>query len=75
MTSEPVATAAAPSGVTAEEVNAFLDEHFDGVGNRCFAVGDRWAIARMDTSTTSLRPGGIISGPGNLRRSGLACAP
>ena len=49
--------------VTPELINAFLNEHFPGVGNHCEAVGDRWAIARLDTSTIALRPGGIISGP------------
>jgi uncharacterized protein (TIGR00369 family) len=68
MTKEPVADPAvarepAPSGVTVDEINAFLAEQFDGVGNQCEAVGNRWAIARMDTSRTALRPGGIVSGP------------
>jgi uncharacterized protein (TIGR00369 family) len=52
-----------PSGVTVEEINAFLRNEFAGNGNHCEAVGDRWAIARMDTATNHLRPGGIISGP------------
>lgn len=63
MTSEPVASEPTPSGVTAQDVDAFLREHFDGVGNHCEAVGNRWAIARMDATATTLRPGGIISGP------------
>ncbi|MCU1396338.1 MAG: hypothetical protein JWM34_4766 [Ilumatobacteraceae bacterium] len=52
------------SGVTPEQINAFLDAEFvGGSANRCEAVGDRWAIARQNTSTVNLRPGGIISGP------------
>jgi acyl-coenzyme A thioesterase PaaI-like protein len=58
MTTEP-----APSGVTPEQINAFLNEQFPGTGNHCEAVGNRWAIARLETSNTTLRPGGIISGP------------
>jgi uncharacterized protein (TIGR00369 family) len=49
--------------VTVDAVNAFLEADFPGFGNRCEALGDRWAIASFDTSTISLRPGGIISGP------------
>ena len=63
MTSEPVVSDVAPSGVTAAQINAFLNEQFAGVGNHCEAVGDRWALARMDTTSITLRPGGIISGP------------
>jgi uncharacterized protein (TIGR00369 family) len=51
------------SAVTAEEINAFLLGEFSGSSHVCEAVGDRWAIARMDTSVANLRPGGIISGP------------
>ena len=51
------------SGVTPDEINAFLSGEFSGSGNACEAVGDRWAIARMEPSEASLRPGGIISGP------------
>lgn len=49
--------------VTADEINAFLESQFLGTGNRCEAVGERWAVARMDSTSISLRPGGIISGP------------
>ena len=51
------------SGVTVDEINAFLRGEFAGNGNHCEAVGYRWAIARMDTAANHLRPGGIISGP------------
>lgn len=51
------------SAVTLEEINAFLQGEFSGSSHVCEAVGDRWAIARMDTSVENLRPGGIISGP------------
>ena len=51
------------SGVTVEEINVFLRSEFAGNGNHCEAVGDNWAIARLDASTDHLRPGGIISGP------------
>ena len=63
MTSDPDPSEAAPSGVTVEDINAFLNGHFEGAGNHCEAVGNRWAIARMDTTRTALRPGGIVSGP------------
>jgi uncharacterized protein (TIGR00369 family) len=49
--------------VTVEEVNAFLKAEFAGTGNYCEAVGERWAVARLDASEGNLRPGGIISGP------------
>ena len=51
------------SGVTVEEINAFLAGQFAGNGNQCEAVGERWAIARLNPSDLNLRPGGIISGP------------
>lgn len=62
MTSEPAGDVA-PSGVTVEEINRFLAGEFAGAGNGCESVGDRWAIARLDTMSSNLRPGGIISGP------------
>jgi uncharacterized protein (TIGR00369 family) len=49
--------------VTAEAINAFLEESFPGTGNRCLDVGPDWALARYDASAANLRPGGIISGP------------
>jgi uncharacterized protein (TIGR00369 family) len=49
--------------VTVEAINEFLDRDFAGSGNRCEAVGPRWAIAHLDTSQIGLRPGGIVSGP------------
>jgi uncharacterized protein (TIGR00369 family) len=51
------------SGVSVEEINAFLAAEFTGNGNYCESAGQRWAVARMDTSAVNLRPGGIISGP------------
>ena len=51
------------SGVTVDEINAFLAAEFSGNGNYCESVGERWAVARLDTSSVNLRPGGIISGP------------
>jgi uncharacterized protein (TIGR00369 family) len=51
------------SGVTAEEINAFLRADFAGNSNICESIGDRWAVARMETSASILRPGGIVSGP------------
>lgn len=53
----------AGSVVTVEEINEFLERDFPGNGNRCEAVGQRWAIALLRTDTVNLRPGGIISGP------------
>ena len=50
------------SGVTAEQINAFLTEQFL-TPNSCASVGAGWAVARMDTDQALLRPGGIISGP------------
>jgi uncharacterized protein (TIGR00369 family) len=49
--------------VTAEEINAFLEEAFPGATGRCESVGEGWAVARLDTSGVGLRPGGIVSGP------------
>ena len=51
------------SGVTPEQINAFLSGQFAGSGNSCEAVGDRWAIAMLKPMESNLRPGGIISGP------------
>jgi uncharacterized protein (TIGR00369 family) len=51
------------SPVTVQAVNEFLLRDFAGSNNSCEELGDRWAIARLDTSTVGLRPGGIVSGP------------
>jgi len=50
------------SGVTVDQINAFLKEVFTDDASTCEEVGDRWAIARFTPSESSLRPGGIISG-------------
>ncbi|MEE4360327.1 MAG: PaaI family thioesterase [Pseudomonadales bacterium] len=53
-----------PQGaVTADAINAFLEDAFPGTGNRCEDVGPTWAVASFDADPTRLRPGGIISGP------------
>ncbi len=49
--------------VTVDDINAFLERDFPGNGNRCEAVGERWATAILPTDAVNLRPGGIISGP------------
>lgn len=49
--------------VTVDDINAFLERDFSGSGNRCEAVGERWATAMLPTDAATLRPGGIISGP------------
>lgn len=46
------------SGVTVEEINAFLATEFAGAGNHCESVGERSAVARLDTAAVNLRPGG-----------------
>jgi uncharacterized protein (TIGR00369 family) len=51
------------SMVTVDEINEFLERDFAGSGNRCEAVGERWATAILPTEAFNLRPGGIISGP------------
>lgn len=51
------------SQVTVEQINEFLERDFGGSGNRCEAVGERWAVALVRTDGIGLRPGGIISGP------------
>ena len=51
------------AAATVEEVNAYLAEHFAGTGNECVEIGPRSALSRLDTGTTILRPGGIVSGP------------
>jgi uncharacterized protein (TIGR00369 family) len=51
------------SRVSAQEVNEFLEREFPGNGNRCRELGDRWAVATLDTTGVNLRPGGIVSGP------------
>lgn len=53
----------AGSLVTVDEINEFLERDFPGNGNRCEAVGERWATAILPTDAINLRPGGIISGP------------
>lgn len=49
--------------VTVDEVNEFLVREFSGSGNRCEQVGERWAVAVLRPDDSTLRPGGIISGP------------
>jgi uncharacterized protein (TIGR00369 family) len=49
--------------LTAAAINDFLERDFPGNGNRCEEVGERWAVAILRPEPTSLRPGGIISGP------------
>ncbi len=49
--------------VTVDEINEFLVREFSGSGNRCEQVGERWAVALLRPDDSSLRPGGIISGP------------
>lgn len=49
--------------VTAAEINAFLESHFPGTRNACEEIGHRWAVAVVHPDASSLRPGGIISGP------------
>jgi acyl-coenzyme A thioesterase PaaI-like protein len=51
------------AAVTAEEINAFLEEAWAEAPNRCVEVGPRHAVGRFDAEGVSLRPGGIISGP------------
>jgi uncharacterized protein (TIGR00369 family) len=49
--------------VTAEQINDFLLREFPGTETMCEEVGDGWAIARFAVAESSLRPGGIVSGP------------
>jgi uncharacterized protein (TIGR00369 family) len=58
-----VTAAQTTAAVTVDEVNAYLAEHFAGTGNQCIEIGPRSAVSRLDTTTTILRPGGIVSGP------------
>jgi acyl-coenzyme A thioesterase PaaI-like protein len=58
-----VTAAQTTAAVTVDEVNAYLAEHFAGTGNHCIEIGPRSAVSRLDTTTTILRPGGIVSGP------------
>ena len=51
------------SVLTAAQINDFLASEFQASTNRCEAVGEGWAIALLTVDATSLRPGGIISGP------------
>lgn len=54
--------AAAPA-TTPEGINAWLREAWPDSSQLCHALGPDWAEVRLDAATTSLRPGGIISGP------------
>lgn len=54
---------AAASKVSADEINAFLSTHFTGTSNQCESIGSGWAVALLSITASSLRPGGIISGP------------
>lgn len=54
--------------MTAEEINAFLDEHFPQAGGRTrrFRVEAAWGRSirmRMKFNDNMLRPGGTVSGP------------
>jgi acyl-coenzyme A thioesterase PaaI-like protein len=51
------------SAVTVDQINAFLAGEFGGTRNRCEQVGDATAVAVLEADASSLRPGGIISGP------------
>ena len=53
----------AMSVVTADQINDFLASEFPATNNRCEAVGAGWATAYLGADATTLRPGGIISGP------------
>jgi uncharacterized protein (TIGR00369 family) len=49
--------------VTVDEVNEFLVREFSGSANRCEEVGAGWATALLRPDGSTLRPGGIVSGP------------
>lgn len=51
------------AAVTAQEINAYLDEAWPGGRQRCHAVGAGWAEARLEVDPANLRPGSIVSGP------------
>jgi acyl-coenzyme A thioesterase PaaI-like protein len=50
-------------GLTAATVNEFMIAHFPGSSNFCDEIGPGFAITRIEPGASSLRPGGIISGP------------
>lgn len=52
-----------PPLVSAEEINAFLRQHWPDSRQHCHAVGPHWAEVRLAADPGALRPGGIISGP------------
>ncbi len=49
--------------LTPEHINAAVSAAFPGSSNTCVELGHDWATARLTPDTSSLRPGGFISGP------------
>jgi uncharacterized protein (TIGR00369 family) len=51
------------AAITADEINAYLQDAFPISGQRCIEVRDRWALAALTPDERARRPGNIISGP------------
>ena len=61
-----------------DDINRFLAEQFPAVsGIECLEVGERHAVARWVYDPSTLRPGGLISGPTQftLADTALSSAP
>jgi uncharacterized protein (TIGR00369 family) len=61
--------------LTPEQVNEFVARVYPatvGQGYRCVAIGDGAATVRWSHDETSLRPGGLISGPTQFTAADLA---
>lgn len=51
------------SDLTPDQINAAVSEAFPGSSNRCVELGEDWVTVTLAADTTTLRPGGFISGP------------
>lgn len=51
------------TALDAAAVNAMLVERFPGASASCEELGDGFAVASVEVSEGSLRPGGYVSGP------------
>lgn len=49
--------------MTPDTITAAVASSFPGSNSVCHSIGPNWALARLSAETTSIRPGGYISGP------------
>jgi uncharacterized protein (TIGR00369 family) len=61
-----------PSDITADTVNAFVNDCYPQLGSRCIEIGEKFSIAEYDLTGVARRPGGYISGPDQFRLADAA---